>query len=296
MKLSVVIPCYNAAETIAAQLEAISKQQWNYPWEVIIADNGSSDNTVEIVKEFEGKISNLITVDASEKKGPSYARNFGVENSNGEYIAFMDADDIVGKNWLQNIGNALLKHDFVACRLDWTMLNDLSDDTLQKKPQLDGLINFSMGKFLPFANGGSLGIKKSVHDKVNGYDESLKYSEDLDYCWRVQLEGHKLIFILEAMIQMRSRSTNKKVFKQHMKWGEGDVYLLKKYKHHGIEDYTTLQSIRSLYHVLRTWRNLFSPEKKELWIIRFGQRLGRLKGMIKYKYLKMGPQSQSLQN
>ncbi|MGB3651561.1 MAG: glycosyltransferase, partial [Rivularia sp. (in: cyanobacteria)] len=53
MKLSVVIPCFNAANTIAAQLEAFTKQQCSEPWEIIIADNGSTDETLEIVKQYQ---------------------------------------------------------------------------------------------------------------------------------------------------------------------------------------------------------------------------------------------------
>ena len=67
MKLSVVIPCYNEAKTIAAQLEALSQQQWSEPWEVIVTDNGSTDDTVKIVEEYYSQLPNLRLIDASDQ-------------------------------------------------------------------------------------------------------------------------------------------------------------------------------------------------------------------------------------
>ena len=52
MELSVIIPCFNAEVTIVVQLEALANQRWSKPWEVIVSDNGSTDNSMEIVKSF----------------------------------------------------------------------------------------------------------------------------------------------------------------------------------------------------------------------------------------------------
>lgn len=287
VKLSVVIPCYNAAETISDQLETLAAQQWDYPWEVIVADNGSSDDSVEIVRNYKDTIRNLTILDASEKKGPCYARNKGVENANGEYIAFTDADDIVGEDWLKNIGNALLTHNFVASRMDWAKLNNFSEHTLRSKVQTDKLIDFSMVNFLQHGGGSTLGIKKSIHNEVDGFDEAFKYCGEIDYCWKIQLEGYNLTFIPEAVIQVRARNSDFKKFKQEFRWGKYDVLIYEKYKHLGMPGYSLKQSLRSLYYVLRGWKNFFSSGKKALWIIKLGQRFGRLEGMIKYRYLHL---------
>lgn len=62
MRISVIIPCYNVASTIGCQLEALASQEWSEPWEVIVADNGSSDNSVAIVKTFLERIPSLVIV------------------------------------------------------------------------------------------------------------------------------------------------------------------------------------------------------------------------------------------
>ncbi|MCY7392121.1 MAG: glycosyltransferase, partial [Leptolyngbyaceae cyanobacterium CAN_BIN12] len=56
MKLSVILPCYNGAETIAVQLNALVQQQWSEDWEVIVVNNGSTDNSVEIVEEYRDRL------------------------------------------------------------------------------------------------------------------------------------------------------------------------------------------------------------------------------------------------
>jgi glycosyltransferase involved in cell wall biosynthesis len=283
MKLSVIIPCYNAADTIGEQLEALSYQQWNETWEVIVADNNSTDHSIEVVKKYQAKIKNLYIVDASEKKGAAHARNKGVDHSKGELIAFCDADDVVEKGWLAGMGNALEKHDFVACSMDWGLLNNLSEYTVKRKPQIEGLNDFFVKGSFPHAGGGSLGIRKNVHYAVNGFDEDFIYLEDTDYCFRVQQKGYKLSFAPEALVHVRARSSYYKIFKQEMKWAEYGFYLFKKYQRHGLGDYPFRNNLRRLYYNFRNYHRLLKPYTRCSWIIRLAIDLGRIKGAVIYK-------------
>jgi glycosyltransferase involved in cell wall biosynthesis len=101
MKLSVVIPCYNAESTIEEQLDALADQHWIEPWEVVVANNRCTDNSIAIVRSYQSKIPNLRIVDASERQGQPYALNIGAEAALGEALAFCDADDVVGEGWLR---------------------------------------------------------------------------------------------------------------------------------------------------------------------------------------------------
>lgn len=126
MKISIVIPCYNSADTIHELLESLESQECDYPWEIIIVDNGSTDNTMTVVNKFSDRFKNFKVISAVQKKGAGYARNKGVESSKGGYILFCDSDDVVGENWLSTMADSFLKHDFIACRWDIEKLNDES--------------------------------------------------------------------------------------------------------------------------------------------------------------------------
>lgn len=95
MKVSIVVPMYNVSNYLKRCLESILNQTYQNI-EVIAIDDGSTDDTLKIANEFEKKDSRLRVL-SQENKGLSEARNVGIENSNGEYIFFVDSDD-----WLEN--------------------------------------------------------------------------------------------------------------------------------------------------------------------------------------------------
>jgi len=99
-KVSFVIPCYNVENYISECLNSILSQSYSNI-EIVIVDS-STDNTKEVIKNFEIKTGNeKIRYFYQEGKGPASARNFGIEMSNGDYIAFLDADDLLCPDSIQ---------------------------------------------------------------------------------------------------------------------------------------------------------------------------------------------------
>lgn len=105
--LSIIIPCYNCSSTIIRTLESIP-QTSDIGIEVILIDDYSTDNTIDVIKEF--AISNewvrLIALDSNH--GPANARNVGIEASTGRYLAFIDSDDTVSSDYLKMVRDAVL--------------------------------------------------------------------------------------------------------------------------------------------------------------------------------------------
>ena len=92
--ISCIVPCYNSQNFISKTVYSLINQTIK-PLEIILVNDASTDNTLDVLKQMEVKHPNIIKViDLETNKGPSYARNFGVENSKGEYILFLDSDDI----------------------------------------------------------------------------------------------------------------------------------------------------------------------------------------------------------
>ena len=286
MKLSVIIPCFNAADTLAQQLESLIKQQWSQPWEIIIADNGSTDGTLAIVERYRDRLPQLRLVDASEQQGTAYARNTGAKAASGEAIAFCDADDEVAEGWLPAIGEALSKYDFVACRFDCEKLNESwATNYRSEQLQTTGPIEYKYPAYLPHAAGASIGIKRSVHEAIGGFDETLLCLEDTDYCWRLQLAGTELHFVPDAVIYYRFRHTVGGLYRQARFWGEYNVLLYKKYRALGMSKLSWQTSVKAWLHLLKYTLRLFSPEDRAKWLWLLAWRVGRLQGCLKHRVL-----------
>lgn len=97
--VSIIVPCYNQAEFLDESLMSVLNQTYQH-WECFIVDDGSSDNTKEIVKKWVEKDSRINYL-YQENNGVCSARNFGIRNSNGEFILPLDADDYLSENYLE---------------------------------------------------------------------------------------------------------------------------------------------------------------------------------------------------
>lgn len=282
MRLSVVIPCYNGADTIADQLCSLANQQWSEPWEILVANNRSTDESMDIVRHYMKKIPNLRIVDACGRQGQPFALNTGAEAARGESLAFCDADDVVGEGWVAAMGAALMQHDFVACKWEIEKLNPPWLTAGRRNPQETGLQNYTHPKFLCHAGGGSLGVKRQLHQAIGGFDETLPLLHDTDFCWRLQLAGTKLHFVPEAVMHIRYRDNLKSIYRQARGYAEYNVILYKKYRPLGMPALSRKKGLKSW---LRRWRqlpNLNSKPSMVRWMWRAGWNVGRLEGSIKH--------------
>ena len=288
MKLSVIIPCLNAAGTVATQFEALASQNYSEPWEVIVSDNGSTDDLVNVVKRYMSRLPDLRIVDASDKRGQAHARNIGAKCALGKRLFFCDADDEVAPGWLSAMGEALSKYDFVACRID---ANKLSPSWVTKQvrhSQASGLQPKGELSDLPHAGGGTLGVKRWIHETIGGFDESLALCEDTDYCWNIQLKGVTLHFVPEAVMHVRLRDTIIGNYRQAVGWANIVFSCIRNIFLSGCQN--------GLGTKLASWKNFIiwfvksiphirDKSDRAVWARRCGAKIGRLKGSIKYRIL-----------
>jgi GT2 family glycosyltransferase len=278
--LSVVIACYNGANTLEEQLDALSIQRWSSPWEVILADNGSTDGSADIAKSYMKELPNLRVVDASARRGRPFASNTGVRGSFGESIALCDADDEVAPGWLAGMGEALRQHQFVACSMDQVKLNPPG---LQSPLQTTELQRLWYPPFLPHAAGATLGFRRTLFDELGGFDETLPYLHDTEFCIQAQLKGIPLVFIDAAVLHYRRRNSMKSAFCQGRNYAEYNAILAKRYFPPGLSasDY-----YRAFFvEWLRLLRDIHwsRPHRQSVdWFLRLGFQVGRLKGWVKH--------------
>src|SRR2546430_5759591 len=190
MRLSVVIPCRNTADQLPVQLWALAREKWQGWWEVVIADNGSTDGTREVAEAFKDRLPRLLVVDASARRGAAYARNVGARSASGEAFLFLDADDEIAPGYLPAMADALAYHDFVAAYRDSESLNPGWARMSRHTHPYEGFR--TCFNSLPHAGGTRIGVRRSIFESVGGFDQNLLRGEDVDYCWRVPLAGTPL--------------------------------------------------------------------------------------------------------
>jgi glycosyltransferase involved in cell wall biosynthesis len=279
VELSVIIACFNGGDTLASQLEALASQKWHKEWEVIFADNGSTDNSRQVAESFQAKLPNLRIIDAGGKRGVAHARNVAIQCAKSDRFAFCDADDQVGHGWVSSIGDALGEFDVVVSQFDDQKLNqqwfrDLwNTSTDGPKPVL---------KFLPAVAGYGLGFTRRVYERVGPFDESMPRMSDIDYTWRVQLAGFKLDFLPHAVVHYRHRVSLKEIFVRGYRDGQAQVQLYKKYREHGMPWKSWWRGVKLWIWMILRLPQLCTRKGRWTWVIKAGFMLGRLRGSIKY--------------
>src|SRR3989475_7616492 len=201
MRLSVVIPCLNSADQLPVQLWALARERWQGRWEVVIANTGSTDGTRKVAEGFKDRLTHLLVVDASARRGASYARNVGARSASGEAFLFLDADDEIAPGYLPAMADALAHHDFVAAYRDSESLNTGWVRLSRRTHPYEGFRNFY--GFLPHAGGTRIGVRRPIFESAGGFDENILGGEDVDFCWRVQLAGIPLQLVAETRVAAR---------------------------------------------------------------------------------------------
>jgi GT2 family glycosyltransferase len=235
MKLSVILPCFNGAETVALQLEALTRQHWAGGWEVVVVNNGSTDRSMEIVESYRGRLPELRIVDAHQppapRKGVTHSYTVGFAAARGDAFVLCEADDEVGDGWLEELARALEAHPFVAAALEYSRLNPAwMVGGWQQQTSETGLSTISGPLYLPYASGCSLGLRRSVYEAVGNPDEAVGASWDTDYCWRAHRAGIPLHFVPTAKLHYRLRTENRDAYRQGKSWGKAHVVLEQKWK------------------------------------------------------------------
>jgi len=284
VKLSVVMPVFDAADTIAVQLDALARQRWDQPWELVVVDNGSTDDSMRIVETYRDRLPHLQVLSATGARGPAHPRNVGAVHATGSYLAFCDADDEVADDWVARIGEAVATHGFVASRMDAALLSDPRALAAKgNKRQQTGLIEYTYVPFLPFAGTCGLAIRRELHERVGGFDESMTYLEDCDYCWRVQLDGTPLVFAPEALVHIRHRGDAQGLYRQGRNWGEYNVVLLKRYRAHGMPVPSWTVGLKLWWRLLLRLPGLARQANRDRFVWALGYRVGQVRGSLKHR-------------
>jgi glycosyltransferase involved in cell wall biosynthesis len=277
-KVSVIIPVRNGADTIGEQLRALEQQTFTGDWEVVIADNGSADNLVEVAERWSHPVAELRIIDASDRSGSSHARNRGAQEAIGDFLAFCDADDVVTPAWLDALVTGATEFDAITGPQDATVINPV-DVQRWRPPRATELPS---GGFLPYAPSCNLGVWADVYRRTDGFDERYPQAHDVDWSWRAQLAGYSLGFAPEAVVHYRYRETMRGVARQAYLSGVDSARLYHDFRVYGMKRPRLARSLRVWMWLVARSPYLVARTHRGTWMRRAGEAWGRLRGSAQF--------------
>ena len=186
-KVSIIIPIYNGALLIKRCLDAVYKQEGDFQLEVIVIDDGSTDNTLDILSSY----AKALIVLKQSNQGPAAARNKGIEKATGKYLAFLDADDFWEPTFLEETVSFLETHNALAVSVG--QIHKIIGKEDRVMPQLilenhdideKGIVLDNFFQFWSKYNHvctGSVLLKTEQAKQTGGQRTDLRITEDLEY-------------------------------------------------------------------------------------------------------------------
>jgi len=205
-KVSVIIPTYNRADLLPRAIDSVLNQTFK-DFELIIVDDGSTDNTKEIVKEYQKKDERIKYIWQENSGGPAKPKNTGIKNSQGEYIAFLDSDD----EWLPEKLEKQLKLlgssntlGFVSCN---ALIIDENNNRKEKynSPKNKNFVSLLEGNKIWSCS--SVIVKKDIFERLGFFDENLNFGEDWEMWLRIA-KRYNFDFVYEPLIKYYLHQNN----------------------------------------------------------------------------------------
>ena len=271
--ISVVIPVLNGASTLQEQLDAVLSQQCAVPFEVVIADNGSTDGTVDLVRQCLASDSRVRLIDASDARlGGAAAKNRGVEAAVAPLIAFCDADDRVAPGWLEAIRAGLQESDVVTVLAEYWELNPRLRSPAFPQYRRSGLY---CG--IPTIAGGAFGIRRDLYVQVGEFDETITGSVDTEFGMRLFRHIRQAPGEASAVVHVRVPTKSVAAFRRYRMLARSMPQIARQFDDICTKRAEPSEFKRWLWLMSRS-TFLFYSDRRLRWMQLLGTRVGTLQG------------------
>ncbi len=251
MKISVVIPMYNSRKTIISTLDSIKNQtRIDDILEIIVINDGSTDDSLGLVRNYSEKNLNLpIKIYNQKNSGVSSARNKGMKNARGNWIAFLDSDDEWISSKIERQIDIIQKHpkiDFLGGDFDNSGLRILWKE-------IKGLYKANITDLClkNFPSPCTAIFKRSIYDEIGGFDESQHYAEDGNYFMKICIKYNfyhmpeKLAFNTIGKLSFGSSGLSSNLKEMY----KGNVKNIKWLKEENVISYKFYYFLRVFYYI-----------------------------------------------
>ena len=193
---SIVIPTYNRADVVSRAIESALNQTYE-DFEVIVVDDGSTDDTSEVIDQYQDDRLRYIRYD--ENQGANHARDIGVDHADGRYISFLDSDDELKEDYLRIVIDRL-KETSEDCVGAFTAYERVKDgEVVDRRRAIDGYLTGVENRGKVAGGFSTDTFEQRVFDLVGSLDESLESRQDLDFYIRI-LKDYKLLGIDDDLV------------------------------------------------------------------------------------------------
>ena len=255
--ISIILPVYNGAKYLHACIQSIFDQTFK-DWELIIIDDYSDDNSYMILEEYCIKDSRIILLRNDSKKGLSYSLNKALEYAGSNYIARIDADDIMLPNRLK------FQLEFLKNNLDYGMVASrvefIDSNTLKlgvSDPITELLLKKKFGKNNPIFHSSTL-IRRSILSLVGNYNPRYNLAEDYDLWLRIYKHS-KIKVLPEILTKYRIHEQNTSILFEKTQLFEFITITFKSYKNGTLD-------IKNLFNL---WRKMFALIMPQIFLIKY---------------------------
>lgn len=184
--ISIIIPVFNGEKYLDECLSSLPRTDV----EIIVINDDSTDESAEIAHKYTNNVINI------EHSGPVVARNIGIKNASGDYLMFMDADDVLKQGAIETLQNQIDDFDGIIGRRSDFVSQDCQDIVAEPKTSSHGVI------------AGCAIFKKSAFDVIGLFDEDLLCGDGYDWLLRAQKNGLKLKEIDDVLCMRRIHNSN----------------------------------------------------------------------------------------
>lgn len=266
--VSICIPTYNSSRYLLKTIESLLNQSYQN-LEVIVADDGSTDGTLDILSNINDPRLKYISL---EKRGAAAARNEAFIQSNGSLVKFMDSDDLLSVNCIECQVSRIVNRPNCVASAQWGRFykDDLSDFTLAKEnvwkdfPGIDWLVESLIDTGANMMQPGIFLIPRPLIQKAGGWNERLSLIDDFDFMVRVIANSDFVLFCEEAVLKYRSglqgslsgKKTDKHLVSAFQSLNLGVDYILNVRKDN--------RSKLACANTLKRWSFEFYPQQKSL--------------------------------
>jgi glycosyltransferase involved in cell wall biosynthesis len=224
VSISVILPARNAEQWLDGQLRSLANQSYAGDWELVVADNGSTDATRSLALARAGTVPRFQLIDAAGVRGAAHARNAAVRSATGDMLLFCDADDVVGPEWISALASALSDWPLATGPL-WSLDRTGDQGVVTPEACSDEPV-VALGTWVDRSN---MAVRRDLFEEIGGFDEDLLVAEDMDFGIRADLAGATAGFAPRAIVLRREPTTVLATWKKRYAYGRGRTRVQRRY-------------------------------------------------------------------